>query len=115
MGTHFILDGRWEGETAVSIEDETMLRWLMDTLCREFGFCILSRNIHFFEPQGVTCLYMLSESHVSLHTWPEKKTCSVDVFCCRHLDPVQLEKMELYFTTHLNLTHVKTQYLRRTI
>ena len=35
-----------------------------------------------FEPQGVTILYLLSESHVSIHTWPETRSCAIDFYHC---------------------------------
>jgi S-adenosylmethionine decarboxylase proenzyme len=35
-----------------------------------------------FDPQGVTILYLLSESHVSIHTWPETKSCTLDFYHC---------------------------------
>jgi S-adenosylmethionine decarboxylase len=35
-----------------------------------------------FEPIGATMLYLLSESHLSIHTYPEKNYCAIDVYCC---------------------------------
>ena len=35
-----------------------------------------------FEPFGVTGVYVLSQSHISIHTWPEKDFASVDIFTC---------------------------------
>ena len=35
-----------------------------------------------FEPQGVTIVIMLSESHISIHTWPEKGEAMIDIFTC---------------------------------
>lgn len=35
-----------------------------------------------FHPQGVTVLALLSESHMSIHTWPEKGEAAVDVYTC---------------------------------
>ncbi|MFZ9249269.1 MAG: adenosylmethionine decarboxylase [Candidatus Nanopelagicales bacterium] len=41
-----------------------------------------------FTPQGVTAICLLSESHISIHTWPEKGYAAVDVFTCgSHTDP----------------------------
>ena len=37
---------------------------------------------HRFEPQGVTGLALLAESHISIHTWPESGYAAVDVFTC---------------------------------
>ena len=37
---------------------------------------------HQFQPQGVTGLALLAESHISIHTWPESGYAAVDVFTC---------------------------------
>jgi S-adenosylmethionine decarboxylase len=37
---------------------------------------------HKFHPQGVTALGLLSESHISIHTWPEHGYAAADVFTC---------------------------------
>ena len=40
-----------------------------------------------FEPQGFTCLYLLAESHASIHTYPEQGAIFFDAFTCGRLDP----------------------------
>ena len=35
-----------------------------------------------FEPQGVTAIALLAESHISIHTWPEEHYSAVDIFTC---------------------------------
>jgi S-adenosylmethionine decarboxylase proenzyme len=37
---------------------------------------------HRFEPQGVSVILLLSESHISIHTWPEIGFAAVDIFTC---------------------------------
>ena len=37
---------------------------------------------HQFRPIGATILYLLSESHLSIHTYPEKNCCAIDLYCC---------------------------------
>ena len=37
--------------------------------------------------QGVTAICLLSESHISIHTWPEKGEAAVDVFTCGDAEP----------------------------
>jgi len=55
---------------------------MLDELYRNYNFTVLHRVFHFFEPQGMTCVYVLSESHLSVHTWPEDDFVSIDLFCC---------------------------------
>ena len=35
-----------------------------------------------FTPQGITAVCLLAESHISIHTWPEKHYAAVDIFTC---------------------------------
>ena len=43
---------------------------------------ILKIDYHEFTPQGVTGFALLAESHLSIHTWPEKGIAKCDIFCC---------------------------------
>lgn len=40
-----------------------------------------------FEPQGVTGVVVIAESHLSIHTWPEFGYAAVDLFTCGDGDP----------------------------
>ena len=43
---------------------------------------------HRFEPQGVSGTVILAESHLSIHTWPEKGYAAMDFYTCGdHTDP----------------------------
>ncbi len=42
----------------------------------------LGNVFHQFEPHGVTGIVLLAESHISIHTWPEKNLAAIDVFTC---------------------------------
>ena len=43
---------------------------------------LLDISSHKFQPQGVTAVALLAESHISIHTWPEKGMAVCDVFTC---------------------------------
>jgi S-adenosylmethionine decarboxylase len=47
------------------------------------GMATLLKEVsHQFQPQGVTALGLLAESHISIHTWPEFGYVGADVFTC---------------------------------
>ncbi len=46
-------------------------------------FNVLHKTHHKFEPDGETILYILAESHVSIHTYPEHQYFSLDIYICR--------------------------------
>ncbi len=50
----------------------------------------LQVNIHEFKPQGMTGVILLSESHITFHTWPEFQYIAFDIFTCgKKCDPYQ--------------------------
>jgi S-adenosylmethionine decarboxylase proenzyme len=56
---------------------------MFDEICEKYQYNILHRTHHQFDPQGITILYMLSESHLSIHTFPEKNYAALDLYTCR--------------------------------
>jgi len=59
---------------------------LLPDACRAAGATVLGARFHQFEPDGVTGIVLLAESHASVHTWPEAGLVTLDVFTCGALD-----------------------------
>ena len=51
------------------------------------GATVMESAFHRFEPQGVSGTVILAESHLSVHTWPEKGYAAFDVFMCGDAEP----------------------------
>ena len=49
---------------------------------RASGLTVLDEGYYKFSPYGFTGFLLLSESHASLHAWPEHGYCAVDLFTC---------------------------------
>jgi len=49
---------------------------------RAGGAHVVESRFHRFEPQGISGVVILAESHLTLHTWPELGYAAVDVFTC---------------------------------
>ena len=64
------------------LDDETFLRHTITTAAHRAGATLLNLITHRLEPQGVTGLHILADSHISLHTWPESGYAAVEVFTC---------------------------------
>ena len=77
------------------LESINKMHELLEDICNQYDFTILSKTQHQFEPQGLTILYMLSESHISIHTFPEQHYLAFDIYTCRHYDDDQVY-MEIY-------------------
>ena len=82
-GKHLILDIQNVQNLALLNNVEGMTR-LLDRMCDKYNYTILHKNTHLFSPFGVTLLYMLSESHLSIHTFPEKGYAAFDLYTCRN-------------------------------
>jgi S-adenosylmethionine decarboxylase len=48
---------------------------------------LLHIHLHHFQPNGVSGVAVLAESHISIHTWPEAGYAALDVFMCGDADP----------------------------
>ncbi|PIS02229.1 MAG: adenosylmethionine decarboxylase [Chlamydiae bacterium CG10_big_fil_rev_8_21_14_0_10_42_34] len=65
-----------------SISDFESLIQAMNSAVSASGATILDQTHYVFPPDGLTIVYLLSESHASLHTYPEHRACFVDLFTC---------------------------------
>ena len=83
-GFHLILDVH----DTDGLDDMNLMESVLDRAVAVSGATKLHGYLHHFTPNGgVSGVYVLSESHISLHTWPEKKFASFDVFMCGEADP----------------------------
>jgi S-adenosylmethionine decarboxylase len=48
----------------------------------ECGFCIKGECTYIFTPQGFTALFLLSESHFAIHTFPEENKTYLELSSC---------------------------------
>lgn len=80
VGLHCILE--LYGCPAHLLNDALLIRDLLREAANQARSTLLNEVFHQFEPQGVTALALLAESHISIHTWPELGYAAVDVFTC---------------------------------
>jgi S-adenosylmethionine decarboxylase len=59
------------------------LNYVLKQICIDNEFQILNEIQYKFEPIGCSILFLLSESHLSIHTFPEKNHMSFDIYTCR--------------------------------
>ena len=88
VGIHCILE--LYGCPSSLLDDPLFIRKRLQEAAKQAKSTLLGEVLHEFEPQGVTALVLLAESHISIHTWPEQGYAAVDVFTCgQHTDPEQ--------------------------
>ena len=85
MGKHYLLN--LYGCEFDVLNNEVYLRNLIKLAAETTGATVLQTISHKFEPHGVTAMCLLSESHISIHTWPEKGEAAVDIFTCGDAEP----------------------------
>jgi S-adenosylmethionine decarboxylase len=85
-GDHVIAD-LWDCENNI-LNDSDKIKELLKIASLESGATPLKYLDHKFEPQGVTGIWILSESHCSVHTYPEIGYGHFDIFTCgNHCKP----------------------------
>lgn len=62
--------------------DAPALADLCRRLLADAGLTVLGERCHAFEGGGVTGLWLLAESHLAVHTWPELGSVSLDLYVC---------------------------------
>jgi len=82
-GTHLIAD--FYGCTVP--EDVAELEKIFRAAAKEAGATALEFKAHKFAPIGITAFLILSESHISVHSYPEEKYAAVDAFTCGAANP----------------------------
>ena len=72
----------WYNAVWIKETDPEKLRTKFDALLREAGFNILCFVDHHFEPQWYTALWLLTESHFAIHTFPEFGKSYIEIASC---------------------------------
>jgi len=93
------------------LDNEVFLRSAITQAAERAGATLLNLITHQFEPQGVTGLALLAESHISIHTWPEAGYAAVDVFTCG--DHTMPEKACAVLSEALDSSHQSLRSFRR--
>ena len=83
-GTHLLID-LWG---ATNLTDPAHIDRALRDMAEASGATILHGHFHHFSPNGgVSGVLVLAESHISIHTWPERDFAAIDVFMCGACNP----------------------------
>ncbi len=82
VGTEWLIEAAGCHEEA--LRDEARLRSVFASLIAELGLKAIGDIWHKFDGEGgVTGLVALTESHLACHTYPEHRTATFNLYCCR--------------------------------
>ncbi|MBI2414561.1 S-adenosylmethionine decarboxylase [candidate division WWE3 bacterium] len=62
------------------------------SLCKLLNLKIVQRSHHEYGPIGKTLVFIISTSHLAIHTWPEYKYIHLDLLTCSKLELSQFEQ-----------------------
>ena len=83
-GSHLIID-LWEAE---GLNDKDRIEQAMIDAVEAAGATLLHIHLHTFTPSGgISGVAVLAESHISVHTWPERGYAAFDIFMCGNAEP----------------------------
>jgi S-adenosylmethionine decarboxylase len=87
IGTEWLVDV--EGCSADLLRDVETIRGLCEEVVADLGLRVVGQPLwhQFPEPGGVTGLYLLTESHLACHTFPETGIATFNLYCCRPRPP----------------------------
>lgn len=83
-GSHLIID-LWDGE---HFDDVEVIELALRRAVQAAGATLLHLHLHEFTAGGgISGVAVLAESHISIHTWPERSYAAIDVFMCGSAAP----------------------------
>lgn len=77
-GLHLLAEF-WDGRI---IDSADRIREILVEAVKRANNTPLEFVVHKFQPQGVTGIVLLAESHISIHTWPECNYVALDIYTC---------------------------------
>ena len=80
LGRHLIVE--YTDCDAAVLDNMKLLEEHMNESVRRSGATIVKSSFHRYNPQGVSGVVVIAESHISIHTWPEYGYAAVDFFTC---------------------------------
>jgi S-adenosylmethionine decarboxylase len=80
LGSHLLIEA-WGVDPGL-LNDAACLERLLIETAKEAGCEVLGSLRHSFVPQGASAVVLISESHLSIHTWPERGYAAVDMLTC---------------------------------
>ncbi|MGH9382632.1 MAG: adenosylmethionine decarboxylase [Thermoanaerobaculia bacterium] len=111
LGTHVLLDA-W-GAPFLVLDDPERVRSALEATVEAARLTLLAQELKQFEPQGVTALALLAESHLAIHTWPEHGAFAADLFHCGELSLREIPALMHDLADRLEATYWDYQVVER--
>ena len=109
LGTHELIE--YHNCDTEILKDSNKIKEILMSSDSLGNATIVNSMFHSFSPFGVTGVLVISESHISIHTWHEYRYCAVDIFsCCDKLDN---EIIKENLSTELRSSNFESRLINR--
>ena len=81
-GTHLMMTLHPVDDASALVRSADALKKELDRIVATLHLHVITSSFHQFQPYGATGFYLLSESHLSAHTFYETNKIVLDIFCC---------------------------------
>ncbi|MBV5327501.1 MAG: adenosylmethionine decarboxylase [Chlorobium sp.] len=108
-GIHYLLEFfgcNQEQSNSIKFWEQLISQALLNT-----DLQVLNSHFYQFTPNGITGYFLISASHISIHTWPEHRYLACDIFSCSNES--QTETIVNHLRDSFAYDHVKVTKLRR--
>jgi len=108
LGKHCIIE--YYGCPSDVMDNLELIEQAMTGAARAMGATIVASEFHQFNPYGISGMVIISESHLSIHTWPEYGYAAVDVFTCGDVIDATVAHgllQEAFQSTDTSLVHLR--------
>lgn len=105
-GDHLLI----EVKNATNLTDPCYIQDILEDAAIEAGATVIFSYYHpFGVDYGISGVTILSESHISIHTWPEYNYAAIDVFMCGDADPLKTLDIirKAFYTDDVEYTMIK--------
>ncbi|MCS7213278.1 MAG: adenosylmethionine decarboxylase [Candidatus Calescibacterium sp.] len=85
LGIHIIAE--LHGCDPVLLDDEKYITDILLQAAKDTKVTVVDYVTRKFDPQGVSVVIIVSESHIAIHTWPELRYAALDFYTCGEEDP----------------------------
>ena len=110
IGTHIIID-------IYNINNNEKLKYkesiiqILDDITNKFNLKVVNKAFHQFNPVGVTGVYILAESHLSIHTFVEENKVAMDLYTCKPLK--NIDEIITYIQTIFGICNINYKIIQR--
>jgi S-adenosylmethionine decarboxylase len=74
--------------------DEIFVKKVLDEIVNKLNMTFIKEISFKFNPKGLSVIYLIAESHIAIHTWPELRLIDLEIVTCKE-DSDVMESLEI--------------------